>query len=553
MDDREALLRIGGLLGLVEDGPAARRLSGALEEGEATAWLLASAEVLRKPLGEREFGLALEILRSPDLAENCSPGSGESLARRVYDRLQEALAPEGSLPPYEIFLPHFSEFLGRAERTLEGLSFIAGINKEIVSLESSSAVETVEEIRHLAGRNFGELAHLPGNMRPAMALTRYIHGLLDRYDGKGVDHETCDRVREVLDRLSLYPGYLKMLDSRRKAESARPLSSAANQLRNLPGAEQEKEDLLTALGLMLFSIFPSVQLVEYLGTLRPGQGSRYLRYEQGAVLALNYLLLGKPELAAGLARQAGELAPDADAKAYAGLLEGCIHVQRKEYPKAAEAFDRSLQTAGRRLRPLILFYRGVLEYETGQPELALASFRGSRSGCGDGGDTMALCANIGTCHMVLGDLAAAIQAFEEAENSFPYSGRLSARQLRAVTFGHLGIVYLSMREYDLASEYFRKALRAAREAGEGRRVADQLANLGLACKAKRDYGGAARYFTSALNYSCSVDYPQGVLYAREQLRQTLALDRRHGELRAIERKVIRRHPRYTSLLLASRR
>ncbi|WP_424357468.1 hypothetical protein [Methanocella sp. MCL-LM] len=99
---------------------------------------------------------------------------------------------------------------------------------------------------------------------------------------------------------------------------------------------------------------------------------------------------------------------------------------------------------------------------------------------------------------------------------------------------------------------FKKALRTSREAGNSRNVADQLINIGLAAKGKKEYTTAANYFASALNYSCSIDYVEGVLYSREQLRQALALDCRHGDIHPIERDVIRRHPRFSSLLMARR-
>jgi Tfp pilus assembly protein PilF len=111
---------------------------------------------------------------------------------------------------------------------------------------------------------------------------------------------------------------------------------------------------------------------------------------------------------------------------------------------------------------------------------------------------------------------------------------------------------MTLREFEQAASYFKKALRTSREAGNTRSVADHLMNIGLAAKGKKEFATAANYFTSALNYSCSIDYVEGVLYSRDQLRQVLALDCRHGEVRPIERDIIKRHPRFSSLLMARR-
>ena len=558
MDDRETLIRIGRFLGVIKSDIIAQRLLMAIEQDKATEWLLSSAEVLKKSLGNDGFEDLMRVIRSADYEcqETLSNDLLEGLTNNTYEQLSSACLSATRLPSSDTFHQDFREYLHRVETTLRGALNATGIKKEILNLENGAAFEAVEELRHIPGRKYGEMTPFPSNGPHLSAVTRYVHSLLDHYEGNCLASETCGKVREILDRLAAYPAYFRMFERKRKAEASRPLTQAMELLRHYSGTagtDQDKADLLVAISIMLFSIFPSRQLISHITTLCPGPGNPYLQYEYFALLALNHMRMGEIKPAAEYAEKAYKVAQDADMKAYACLLTGCIEVHLREYGQAMLAFEKGLAIASHKTRSLISFYHGVLQYELGDVGLALDCFRDARAGCSEECDTMALCNNIGTCYMALGDLNAGIDAFEEAENSSPYSGRLTARQMRSVTYGNLGIIYMSMREHDLASEYFRKALRAAREASNTRGVANQLANMGLAGKAKHEYSTAARYFTSALNYSCSIDYLDGILYARDQLRQALSLDCRHGDIQRIEKDVVRRHPRFSSLLITRRR
>ena len=554
MDDRESLIRLGTYLGVIKDSNTARRLLNCLENEDAGKWLFAAAEILDKPCRIKGTEEITTIIRSIDFDRLRLSNSSvvDALARQVYERLAAACAREGQFPAFDVFLPYFYQYLNRVETTVRGALFTTGIKNEIVDLANPLAFETIAELRHLPGRKYGETSALPGNVRQVTAMVRYVHILIDRYDKKCLGKELSDSVRQNLDRLSAYPWYFTMQEKKRKAEAARPLTRALEKLRDWPENEQDKQDLITALSIVLFNILPSLQLAEYITTLRPGPANRYLRHGYFALLALNSLLADRPGQAAQFAEKAYEIAPEADLKAYDCLLSGFIKVRSRDYEDAIKTFDAALRLAVRKTRSLIKFYTGVLQYEMGNPKLAIDSFREARAGSTDECDAMTLGNNIGTCYMVLGDPLAALKAFEEAESSFQYTGRLTARQMRTVTYGQLGIVYLSLREFELAASYFRKALKTSREAGNARGVADQLLNIGLTAKGKKEYAAAANYFASALNYSCSIDYVEGVLYSREQLRQVLALDCRHGDIRPIERDVIKRHPRFSSLLMARR-
>jgi len=73
-------------------------------------------------------------------------------------------------------------------------------------------------------------------------------------------------------------------------------------------------------------------------------------------------------------------------------------------------------------------------------------------------------------------------------------------------------------------------------------------NIGLAHKGMGDYASAARHFVAALNYAYTIDYLEGVLYAREQIGQALALQGKHDEEESIYQDIARRHPGIRNLL-----
>ncbi|WP_048198688.1 tetratricopeptide repeat protein [Methanocella arvoryzae] len=555
MDGRETLISLGTYLGLIENSETARYLAGRIDEADAGKWLLASAEILKKAAGREGMMAAITIIGSTDydrLHQLAGPDTECALARHVYDGLSETRARSANLPPFETFYPYFSQFLRRVETTLRGAFYALGVKKEIVDLDNPLAFEAVAELRHLPGRRYGETSQLPSNVRQVTAMVRYVHILIDRYDRKCLGRDLSNRVRQNLDRISAYPWYFAMLEKTRKAEASRPLAQAVEKLRSYPEDGEDKQDLIIALSILLFNIHPSPQLADYLAKLRPGTANRYLQHAYYAVLTLNSLITGRSRLAAQYARKAYEVATDADMKAYDCLLSGCIKIQLRDYEEAIRAFETGISLADLKTRSLIKFYMGVLQYELGDAGGAIDSFREARAGCTDECDAMTVSNNIGTCYIAMRNPVAALKALEEAENSFPYNGRLTARQMRTVTYSLMAIIYLSMREFDLADHYCRKALRTSREAGNTRSVADQLINLGLAASGKKEYARAANYFTSALNYSCNIDYVEGVLYSVERLRQALALDGRHGEVRQIMRNVIKKHPRFSSILMARR-
>jgi hypothetical protein len=79
-------------------------------------------------------------------------------------------------------------------------------------------------------------------------------------------------------------------------------------------------------------------------------------------------------------------------------------------------------------------------------------------------------------------------------------------------------------------------------------VADQLGNIGVALKLKRDYGPALEYFKSSLNVSLVCDYAEGALFSFSQIEQVLALEGRYGEVEGLKQEMVRHNPDMARML-----
>ena len=327
------------------------------------------------------------------------------------------------LPSFDVFDQQIRKYLHRYSISLRAALYGLGIRKEIISLENPAALESVEEIRRLPCRACGSLTSAELTSHWSASLAQYVHSLLDR-PGRSIETARRTEILDILDHLSSYPGYYQQVDRERKAETAQTLVSAISTLRKAGGSDPEKADLLAALGILLFNVFPSPAIVKYLAVHSPGGQNRFLQYEYHAILAMNFLLMGKRAVAAAYCQRAYDAAPVADLKAYALLLEGCLALESRDYGKAAVALDKALETADRRgLRSLAGFYLGIVRYEAGEIGQALNCFKDARISAEGEADAMAACNNMGTCYMVMGDLARALRSFEETNSLGTYSGR----------------------------------------------------------------------------------------------------------------------------------
>jgi tetratricopeptide (TPR) repeat protein len=546
----DSLAALGLYLGMTDAGRLADRSASHPAAGNMLEAIAGVALPISGKLSRGVAGDILEALTETDFAGLASrEGSRqELLTEDLYKRLALPPFSRDDLPTFDVFDSYMCEYLYRCAITLRAALYGMGIRKEIISLENPAIRESVEEIRRLPCRTCGAMVSTEHKGYLSASLAQYMQSLLDRPDGS-VESALRAEILDILDHLSAYPGYYRQVGRERKADAVQTVVSVISTLRKAGGSDPGKADLMAALGILLFNIIPSPAIAKYLAVHRPGDQNRFLQYEYHAILAMNFLRMGKRTTAAAYCQRAYDAAPDTDLQAYARMLEGCIALESQDYGNATAALEKALETADRQsLRSLTGFYLGIVRYDAGEIGQALNCFRDARTSADSEADAMAACNNMGTCYMAMGDLARALKSFEEAISLGTYSGRASVKFNRSVASGNAGIVYMSMREHEMAREQFAKALRASRETGNARGVADQLMNIGLTYKGMGDYAATAQYFVSALNYAYTIDYLEGVLYAREQIGQALALQGKHDEEEGIYQDIVRRHPGIRNLL-----
>jgi len=352
-----------------------------------------------------------------------------------------------------------------------------------------------------------------------------------------------------MNKVSAHPGYFKAMSAEQRLVETRPILMAISGLQLHPDNDPGKADLLSALGILLFNVFPAPKLLKFITRLPPGPGNDALQYDYNAILAMNFMLAGRLDEASAYNKNALEHALDEEKRAYTHILECCIRLSRGETEEAVNAlYGCSALIKDRRIKATILFYLGIIYYEMGNVPEALESFRLARAGLEDELDIMSACNDIGICAMRLGDLKAAAAEFENVERMGRHVSSNTAKSLLSIACGSLGIVHLSTSKYDRAAGLFKEALRLSRDAHNKKGIADQLGNIGLALKAKHEYDTALVYFKSALNVSSAEGYLEGALFSFAQIEQLKALEGRYEEAEEFKQEMARRNPDIAKML-----
>lgn len=463
------------------------------------------------------------------------------LARDIFRRL----SPEGSDKEFLEFSIIFRRFTGWFKAAVDVTLSINGQGKEHNSLYSKSFVA---ELKELPCRRLGELS-FSYRMHGYAAISRYVETLLSRYENIALSNEDRRRVVEIMNKVSGHPAYFKSMNASQKLVEARPILMAISELQLYPVKEPAKADLLSALGILLFNVFPAPRLLKFITRLEPSPENEALQYDYNAILAMNFMLTGRLDEAVAYNQKALKYAGDEEKRAYTHILDSCICLSKGETEEAVNALCRcSTLTKDRRMKATALFYLGIIYYESDNISGALESFQMSRVGLDDELDIMNACNNVGTCAMLLGDLKAAATEFENVEYVSRYMTSNTATQLKSVACGNLGLVYMQTAHYDHAIERFKEALKMDRDLHNKKSVANQLGNIGLALKAKGDYLAAMEYFKSALNVSSMEDYLEGALFSLAQVDQLMALEGRYDEAEAFRQEMARRNPGIARML-----
>lgn len=555
IDERkwETLRYLSESLGLYVDDRAFKKVGSASESDRFLEVIRnSSIRVFELKYSRKDAERITDLMLCPGTPLNVRP-SGllplDDFARIVYNRYEE-IAGTGNAGTYEGFRVLFDQVLQRIRLTIKSILFSTGIKKEIISLTNPDIKEKIEELNLLPCRRLGELnfSAWQASTSPG-SLSEYMESLIKRYEGRVISKEHCDSILSTVYRISRYPGHYRIMDLQNKLLEIKPILLAVSQLQFYNGKEQEKSDLLASLGILLINLSPSPRLIKFLAKFEPASKNQVLMYEYNAIMAINYMLMGKLNMSSSYNAKAFQYAYDEGKRVYSCILSSCIHINRNEYDEAINILEGyTPMVRDRKNLAMMKFYTGIIYFELGDIDRALHSFKESSVGLEDYIDLMNVYNNIGTCAMLKCDVREAIKAFEEAERLGSYTTGSTARKLAAVTCGNLGIIYLNMLERDLAMDYFKKALRLSKESDNKKGIANQLGNIGLTYKSMMDHRSATEHFKAMLNYSYNIDYLEGVLFSFSQISQSMTLQGKYEEVDAFMKETIKRHPGLARLL-----
>ncbi len=366
-------------------------------------------------------------------------------------------------------------------------------------------------------RDFGlpgleDVARLPSpTLMPA-----HVKGLVGRLKAEGIVPEgEALYLAELVDTLATAPGYVKFLDEGKKREKALRLFDISQRLSL--AAHPLRDDLLLAIGIILFNLSPSERLADMLSGLKPGDGP--LSYEYHSMMALNELRKDRLDEADSHADKAMETARDPDGRAYVKMLKGCIELKKGDPESAIWYLDDC--NANVRLRARASFYAGIVRYEEKDYKEALRRFESAGEGASDELDVLAVKCNVGACAVNLGDMGLGEKEFHDVNRStWKKSG---ARELRRklLANSYMGIISRATGRYPEAEGYYKEALKSCIKLNEPVGIANQIGNMGLLHRHAGDPATALRLFNACLLYSERMGYWNGIRFSYENVYGTL--------------------------------
>jgi tetratricopeptide (TPR) repeat protein len=553
MNDWDAIRELGIYIGLEIDSRLFEKITSSPKSERSLELLRSSlAGAFRKKYDDKTVELLDGIIFGTDFSLLSGDGEHvEVLSRDVFRRLSWTYRHDGEMAyqkAFEEFNVYFRYFIRSFRATFKSIVYFLALKKEPVCLKNGGNKDYLMELKELPCRKMGEL-RFPDMLQTGTALYDYIETLLKKYEGVALEENNCRNILDILGKLSGFPGYFKALSPQQKLIETRPMILAISDLQLYPGKEASKNDLLSALAILLFNVYPTPKLLKFIVKFQPSPENELLSYEYNAILALNYLLWGKPNEAAAFNEKAMGFAADEEKRANTHILSSCIHLGRKDYNAALNAlYNCTSLSKDLGLRSSAYFYMGLINYETGNAREALDCFKISAASLEEDTDLMVLCNNIGACTMALGDIKGAVKPFEKAIQTGRSLNSNTAKAYTAIAYGCLGIVRLSMGDYGSAIECCKASLKLHKDLHDKKRSADQLGNIGLALKCAGEYGHALEYFKSSLSVSFSDDYLEGVLFSFDQIEQLMAFEGRFEDAESFRQEVIRRNPGIAKML-----
>lgn len=450
-------------------------------------------------------------------------------------------------------VPDFREFDMQFQGFLESLSI--SVNEALRSLPGQRPDkghgitvpdDRILELHELPCRNFGELDLDEISKMPTPAeLSEYMIALVNYFKMRGaISNPDAGRIVELIEKMSSAPGYLRFLDRRKKYVEVFRLYRAIRGIESAGiRANPQRDDLMVSIGIILFNIDPSEKLVSYLASLKPSNSSAHLLYEYNAILALNYLLMGRLELASVHSRNAVARTWNLEKKAYIRVLQGCISIRQGDYDKAISFLNDASKMIGEgRLKGLISFYTGIVYFEKKDFAHAMKAFEESMSNVTDAPDLATIHNNIGSCALNLGDIARAEREFDAMEQLAHRLKNPQMQQCRLTASSYRGIISRIKGDYDRSVGHYKKALKMSIRSNDSEGVANHLGNMGIAYRCKGDYTRALQLFNACMIYSERMSYWIGIRFSYWHIYHTLIDAGKHAEAKRFKETYESKYP-----------
>ncbi|WP_424357985.1 tetratricopeptide repeat protein [Methanocella sp. MCL-LM] len=436
----------------------------------------------------------------------------------------------------------------RADSGEEGISSYSGYVYEALSHKFDSLPNIIEFDARFAGfvrtldhlltnalapklvglprRKFGE----PGIgglavLQAPEELASYMSGLVLTFRKRGLlSGQDAGRLKSLIDKISSAPGYLRFLDRVKKDREVTWLLKVVRRLKSDDTLEDSAErDLIVSLGLLLFNLSPNRQIADMLSGITPADTSSALRYQYNAVLALNYMRAGRPEMATAYATAALENAREPEKRAYLYALKGCMAIAEGDYDLATASLKGASEVQGitDRLKGLISFYSGVVLFEKGEYINAIECFEAAGRYSSSDRDLATIHNSIGSCAMHIGDEARADREFQAVEKLSVNLKGARTSQCMLMINSYRGAISGPGGNRGQTVDYYRKAVHTASERGDDRAVADLMGNLGLAYARTSDYPQALQALNTCMAYAEKAGYWAGIRFAYWHLYHTL--------------------------------
>jgi tetratricopeptide (TPR) repeat protein len=387
-------------------------------------------------------------------------------------------------------------------------------------------------------RDFGlpgleEIASLPSpSMMPA-----YMKGLVGQLKAEGiVPEEEALYLVELVDTMAMAPGYVRFLDDGKKQEKALRLYDISQRLSS--AAHPLRDDLLLAIGIILFNLSPSEKLADRLSGLKPQGGP--LSYEYHSMMALNELLMDRLDSAGLYADVALEVAQDQDRRAYVKMLKGCIELKRGDPESAIGYLDDC--KANDRLKARASFYAGIVRYERKDFLDALRHFESAGTRANDILDVLAARCNVGACAVNLGNLGLGEKEFQEVNRSMWKKSGPRELHRKLLANSYMGIISRARGDYPEAEGYYKEALKSCIKLSDTVGIANQVGNMGLLHRSAGDPNTALRLFNACLLYSERMGYWNGIRFSYENVHGILVDTGKAPEARKFKEMYASRYP-----------